>query len=110
MALRLLFSIATSIDADILLMDEWIATGDRSFLSKADTRLRTLVQRSKILILASHDLSLLRSLCTRAVLLEGGRIAFDGAVDAAIARYVGRQEIAAVVPPESDHAELLRRR
>ena len=87
MGLRLLFSLATSVNADILLMDEWIATGDQEFVAKANRRLRGLVDRSHILVLASHDLGLLESVCTRAVLLESGRIAFEGPVKEAIERY-----------------------
>src|SRR6516165_6223017 len=55
MALRLLFSIATSIDADILLMDEWISAGDQAFIKKADQRLQTIVDRAHILVIASHS-------------------------------------------------------
>jgi ABC-type polysaccharide/polyol phosphate transport system ATPase subunit len=88
MALRLLFSIATSVEADILLMDEWIATGDQAFIDKADRRLRQLVGRSHILVIASHNLGLLESLCNRALLLDGGSIAFDGPVREAIDRYM----------------------
>src|SRR5690606_5601365 len=87
MALRLLFSIATSIDPDILLMDEWIATGDQAFLERADKRLRELVDRAHILVLASHNLELLRSCCNRALLMQGGKVAFDGPVAEGIARY-----------------------
>jgi ABC-type polysaccharide/polyol phosphate transport system ATPase subunit len=95
MSLRLLFSIATSIDPDILLMDEWIATGDQEFLARADKRLHELVDRSHILVLASHDLDLLNSCCNRALLMRGGRIIFDGPVPEAIERY------SAIATPES---------
>ncbi len=87
MVLRLLFSIATSIEADILLMDEWLGSGDRDFLAKADHRLHELIDRSHILIFASHNLELLESLCNRGLVLEGGRIVFDGAVKEAVAVY-----------------------
>lgn len=87
MTMRLLFSIATSIDPDILLMDEWIATGDQEFLERADKRLRELVDRSHILVLASHNLDLLRSCCNRGLLMQGGRVAFDGPVSEAIEVY-----------------------
>jgi ABC-2 type transport system ATP-binding protein len=87
MALRLLFSIATSIDSDILLMDEWIVTGDESFIAKAEGRLRQLVDRAHILVVASHDLDLLKSLCTRCLLLENGQIVGDGVPADIIDRY-----------------------
>jgi homopolymeric O-antigen transport system ATP-binding protein len=80
MGLRLLFSLATSIDAEILLLDEWIAAGDREFLARADRRLRDMINRSHILVFASHNYSLVESLCTRAVVLQSGRMTFDGPV------------------------------
>lgn len=92
MILRLLFSIATSFDADIVLMDEWIATGDQDFLLRADARLRGYLDRSRVFVLASHNLELLSGLCNRAVLLEGGRIVFDGPVAEALARYAEPQQ------------------
>ena len=91
MVLRLLFSIASSIESDIILMDEWLATGDQAFVAKADARLRALVDRSKILVLASHHHALLESLCNRAIVLDGGRITFAGSVADALAAYAQRQ-------------------
>ena len=87
MQLRLMFSIATAVDADIILMDEWIATGDQDFLVKANERLREMVDHSRIMVLATHNLPLVRSLCNRAVLLEGGRIVDQGPVETVLARY-----------------------
>ena len=56
-------------------------------VARADGRLRALVDRSHILVLASHNLRLLSSLCTRAIVLAGGRVAFDGPIEEAIERY-----------------------
>jgi ABC-type polysaccharide/polyol phosphate transport system ATPase subunit len=87
MMLRLMFSIATSLDAEILLMDEWLGSGDQDFAAKANERLHALIDRSHILFFASHSIDLLEKLCNRALLLEGGRIIFDGPVKEAIAMY-----------------------
>jgi len=87
MMLRLLFSIATSLEADILLMDEWLGMGDQDFIVKANRRLHDLIDRSHILVFASHEIALLEQTCNRGVILEGGRIVFDGAVKEAIALY-----------------------
>jgi ABC-type polysaccharide/polyol phosphate transport system ATPase subunit len=87
MMLRLLFSIATSLDSEILLMDEWIAAGDEKFLARAHQRLRELVEQSSILVLASHSASLLRSVCNRAVLLRAGEIVASGSVDEILEQY-----------------------
>jgi len=85
MMMRLMLAIATSAESDIVLMDEWLATGDQAFLTKADSRLREIAQQSKVLVLASHQGDLLRQVCNRALVLDGGRIVFDGAVDEALA-------------------------
>jgi len=87
MMLRLLFSIATSLGSEILLMDEWIVAGDEKFLTRAHQRLHGLVERSSILILASHSSGLLRSVCNRAILLEAGGIAASGTVDEILDQY-----------------------
>lgn len=87
MMLRLVFSIATSLEAEILLMDEWLGSGDQDFIVQADQRLMQLIDRSHILIFASHTLGLLEKLCTRGILLEGGHIVFDGPVKEAIEIY-----------------------
>lgn len=81
MLFRLLFSIATSIHSDIVLMDEWIATGDKEFIEKSNQRLLNLIDNAKILVFASHNGELLRKLCNRAVLLDNGRIKMIGHID-----------------------------
>jgi ABC-2 type transport system ATP-binding protein len=81
MIIRLLFSIATSGSTDILLMDEWIAAGDREFLHKANVRLKNFVNQAEIVVLASHNPDMLRETCNRAVLISGGRLVQAGPVD-----------------------------
>ena len=87
MMLRLLFSIATSLGSEILLMDEWIAAGDEKFLARANQRLHGLIEQSNILVLASHSAELLRSICNRAVLLNAGGIVATGTVDEILEQY-----------------------
>ena len=87
MMLRLLFSIATSLNSEILLMDEWIAVGDEKFIARAHRRLRDLVERSNILVLASHNVELLRSICNRGMLLGAGEVVASGTVDEIIESY-----------------------
>jgi ABC-type polysaccharide/polyol phosphate transport system ATPase subunit len=87
MMLRLLFSIATSLGSEILLMDEWIAAGDEKFLARANERLHRLVEQSNILVLASHSAELLRSICNRAVLIKAGAIVAVGTVDEILDQY-----------------------
>lgn len=88
MMLRLIFAVATAVEGEIVLLDEWIGVGDQQFRKKARQRLDEIVARAGILVLASHDVDLIRSTCNRAILLEQGRIAAVGATDAILARYI----------------------
>ncbi|WP_395348980.1 ABC transporter ATP-binding protein [Variovorax sp. UC122_21] len=74
MLMRLAFSISTSIEADILLMDEWLSVGDAEFTEKAERRMREVVAKSGILVLASHSPDLISKECNRVIRLEHGRI------------------------------------
>jgi lipopolysaccharide transport system ATP-binding protein len=74
MQLRLAFAVSTSVDADILLMDEWLGVGDNEFQPKASRRMDDLVARAKILVLASHNHALLKQMCNRLFKLEHGRM------------------------------------
>jgi lipopolysaccharide transport system ATP-binding protein len=77
MMLRLAFAISTSIDAEILIMDEWLSVGDASFNEKATKRLQTLVKKASILVIASHDEDLINKICNRVIRLEHGHIVSD---------------------------------
>jgi len=74
MMMRLAFSISTSVQADILLMDEWLSVGDAEFTEKAEKRMRDVVAKSGILVLASHSPELIAKECNRVIHLEHGRI------------------------------------
>ena len=78
MRLRLAFAVCTSFEPEILLMDEWLSVGDRSFMEKARQRLTEFVERAGILVLASQNASLLKRVCSTAVLLEAGKIKARG--------------------------------
>ncbi|MCR9219910.1 MAG: ABC transporter ATP-binding protein [Alphaproteobacteria bacterium] len=78
MLMRLGFAIATSVDPEILILDEGLATGDASFTQKAQAKMNDLIDRSSILILASHSESFVQSVCNRCIVLEHGRILGDG--------------------------------
>jgi ABC-type polysaccharide/polyol phosphate transport system ATPase subunit len=87
MYMRLAFAIATEVHPDILLIDEALGVGDAAFLDKAKARLRNVVERSKALVLVSHNLDSLRELCTRGLWIQHGQIVADGPIDEVIARY-----------------------
>jgi ABC-type polysaccharide/polyol phosphate transport system ATPase subunit len=87
MMIRLAFSISTYTPPDILIMDEWLTAGDAQFLAKAQRRIAEYVDRSSILVLASHSMQLLEQWCTRGVLLHQGRVHAIGPVKDVIAAY-----------------------
>lgn len=78
MMLRLAFAVSTAVPPDILLMDEWVGVADADFQLKAYERMSRFVERTSILVLASHSEALLEIWCNRAVRLESGRIAASG--------------------------------
>ena len=79
MTMRLAFSIATSVEADILLMDEWLSVGDADFVKKAEDRLKALVNKTPILVMASHSPEILKEVCTKVMRLEKGKICLEDA-------------------------------
>ncbi len=90
MYMRLAFAIATEVHPDILLIDEALGVGDAAFLEKAKARLHDLFERSKAVILVSHNMASLRDLCTRGIWLQHGRLVGDGPIDDVIDEYLGR--------------------
>ena len=89
MQLRLAFSTSTAIRPEILVMDEWLSTGDEDFKQKADRRLREIVETTKILVLASHSSDLLRKNCNRILWMEHGRVRMDGPPNEVLSAYFG---------------------
>lgn len=85
--MRLGFAISTSVQHDIMLLDEWIGTGDAEFMDKARDRMMDRVGGSKILVLATHSISLVRRICNRAILVDRGRVKSVGSVTKVIAAY-----------------------
>jgi len=74
MAMRLAFAIATSVQADIILMDEWLSVGDADFILKAKGRLTNLVDNARLVVIASHDHSMIKDQCDTIVSMEHGKI------------------------------------
>jgi ABC-type polysaccharide/polyol phosphate transport system ATPase subunit len=84
MRLRLAIAVSTMIKPDILLLDEWIGAGDTDFREKVKSRMMSLVETSRGLVLATHSSRLMRDLCTKGLLLDKGRIVFYGSIDDAL--------------------------
>jgi lipopolysaccharide transport system ATP-binding protein len=92
MQVRLAFAVAAHLQPEILLVDEVLAVGDAEFQQKCLGKMQDVTQAGRTVIFVSHNLAAVRSLCPRALVLEHGRLAFDGETPAAIERYLGRTD------------------
>ena len=89
MHMRLAFAVSTMISPDILLMDEWLSVGDQAFQKSAEDRLNKLIERSNILVIASHSRDLIEKCCSRVLWLEHGRLIADGSPKEICEKYFG---------------------
>lgn len=78
MLIRLAFAIATSIDPEILLIDEVLSVGDMAFHKKARARMMEMMERAHLMVMVSHDLVTLKSLCDRIIWLDHGTVRMEG--------------------------------
>ena len=92
MMARLGFALATAVEPGILLVDEGIGAGDARFAKRASARLEAFVERSSILVVASHSETLLRDWCNKAALLEAGRLVLIGGIDEVLKAYQRRSQ------------------
>lgn len=81
MLMRLGFAAATTISPDVLIVDEAISVGDMFFQAKCIKRMRDMMDNGTSLLFVSHDIGAIKSLCTKAILLDNGRIAIQGGVE-----------------------------
>jgi ABC-type polysaccharide/polyol phosphate transport system ATPase subunit len=84
MIMRLSFALATSIDPDILLLDEGLGSGDARFAAKAEERMNRLIGRSNIMVIASHADGVIEHMCNKAAFLERGRLIAFGPTERTI--------------------------
>jgi ABC-type polysaccharide/polyol phosphate transport system ATPase subunit len=94
MVVRLAFTIATTVRPEIVLLDEMLSAGDIKFIDKAKERINRLLDNSKILVMVSHNLSLIETMTKRVIVLEEGKIVFDGPSAEAVAFYRERSGLA----------------
>ena len=85
--MRLAFAIMTSLESDILLMDEVIGTGDARFIHKAEARLDEFMNKAKIMVIASHSDGVIREFCNKALLLKNGTPFASGDVEEILSIY-----------------------
>src|SRR5205807_1097006 len=87
MMVRLAFSIATAIEPEILLVDEVLSVGDMAFQEKARQRMREMIDRAKLIVMVSHDLTSLARLCERGIWMDHGRVRLEGHIEDVIQAY-----------------------
>ncbi len=88
MYMRLAFSVAINVDAEILLIDEILAVGDQHFQDKCYAKLEELKESDKTIVIVSHSLSSIRNLCTRAIWINNGRVEMDGETNKVVDAYL----------------------
>src|SRR5574344_2004502 len=88
MYMRLAFSIAINVDADILLIDEILAVGDQHFQEKCFKKLHDLKNSDKTIVIVSHSLDQIKKICTRAIWINDGHIAMDDKPEKVIPKYL----------------------
>ena len=88
MYMRLAFSVAINVNADILLIDEILSVGDEHFQNKCINKMNDLKKQNKTMVFVTHSMDTVQKLCNRAVWLNDGRIMMDGAVNEVIEKYV----------------------
>lgn len=93
MYVKLAFAVASHLDAEIMVMDEVLAVGDMKFQKKCLGKMGDAAKNDeKTVLYVSHNMSTIRSLCSRCVVLEKGQLIFDGNVETAIAKYMESAE------------------
>ena len=89
MFVKLAFSVAAHLDSEIMIMDEVLAVGDMKFQKKCLTKMRQAARRDgKTVLYVSHNMATIRDLCDRCIVLDKGKVIFDGDVDEGIALYL----------------------
>jgi hypothetical protein len=88
MYVKLAFSVAAHLDSEIMIMDEVLAVGDMTFQNKCINKMREVADSGKTILYVSHNMATVRSLCDRCMVLNHGKIQYDGNVNTAIGIYL----------------------
>lgn len=95
MRMRLAFSVAAHLEPEILLVDEVLAVGDTAFQEKSLNKMESVTRQGRTVLFVSHNLGAVRALCPRSLVLESGRIVFDGDTSGALQHYLQEREAVA---------------
>jgi len=85
---RLAFAVASHLEPEILIVDEVLAVGDAAFQKKCLGKMGQVSRHGRTVLFVSHQMTAIKSLCTRAILMENGQVAMDGEVDQVVDRYL----------------------
>lgn len=88
MYMRLAFSVAINVDADILLIDEILSVGDEHFQNKCFEKMLELKEEGKTMVFVTHSMGAVRNLCSRAIWLKDGKIKMDGETNTVVDEYI----------------------
>lgn len=103
MYVKLAFSVASHLDNEIVIMDEVFAVGDVRFQKKCTDKMRSLAEQDgRTILFVSHSIVSIRQVCQRVVVLEKGRIVFDGNTESAIEYYIGKDKMPACADVDLD--------
>ncbi|KQZ29863.1 ABC transporter ATP-binding protein [Caulobacter sp. Root1472] len=78
MVVRLMFAVSTCFEPEILILDEWLGAGDAGFMNKAAARMDQFVSRSRLVVVATHSTELIKRVCNKICVLDGGKIKYFG--------------------------------
>lgn len=92
MQMRLKFATATAFNPDILILDEWLSTGDAAFRKRAEARMHRFVEQAGVLILASHSEGIIKTYCDKALWIDCGVVRALGPVQDVLAEYSAASE------------------
>jgi lipopolysaccharide transport system ATP-binding protein len=103
MYMRLAFAVASHLEPEILLVDEVLAVGDAAFQKKCLGKMGQVSRQGRTVLFVSHNMQAVKSLCSRAILVDGGRITLDGGVDEVVNRYLtaGMDKLRTGIIPET---------
>lgn len=85
MFMRLAFSVAIHVELDVMLVDEILSVGDAPFREKCRLKFEELISAKKTLLVVSHDMEMVRQLCSRGIVIDKGEVIYNGPVEGAIA-------------------------
>mgnify|MGYP001285298928 CR=1 FL=1 len=94
MYVRLAFAVASHLDPDILIIDEVLAVGDQKFRQKCMDRMNEIALSQKTILCVSHQMNVIRELCDRVLVLQNGKLIFDGKTDEGISLYLNETKLA----------------